>query len=205
MVATPDDILNWAFPRTFPEVLSPQPNRNRNRNRFRKLSHQIEFQNHKFHGSLAPIPTHPRIGPYHVNLMYLSLIFFFFLYSKILKILLWISFLESYSDEVGFVHPTQFATMTEDSTGDAAISDGTTFWCRDHKLSVSTQAVLPLYNACVYCGNGRVQETRRWRWWIGEWSDDWIGASRPRLSCCSAPISALPGTQGLLLKFSLFI
>ncbi|KAM3705306.1 hypothetical protein ACJW31_03G069600 [Castanea mollissima] len=50
-------------------------------------------------------------------------------------------------DEVGFVHPTQFATLTEDSTGDAAISDGTTFWCRDHKLGVSTQAILPLYNA----------------------------------------------------------
>ena len=56
MVATPDDILNWAFPRTFPDV----------------LSHQIEFQNHKFHGSIAPIPTHPRIGPSHVNLIYLS-------------------------------------------------------------------------------------------------------------------------------------
>ncbi|XP_050277934.1 uncharacterized protein LOC126719424 [Quercus robur] len=50
-------------------------------------------------------------------------------------------------DEVGFVHPTQFATLTEDSTGDAAISDGTTFWSRDHKLGVSIQAVLPLYNA----------------------------------------------------------
>ena len=68
MVATPDDILNWAFPRSFLDVLSPQPNRNRNI--FRKLSHQIEFQNHKFHRSLAPIPTHPRIGPSHVNLIY---------------------------------------------------------------------------------------------------------------------------------------
>ncbi|KAF3945101.1 hypothetical protein CMV_028496 [Castanea mollissima] len=44
-------------------------------------------------------------------------------------------------DEVGFVHPTQFATLTEDSTGDAAISDGTTFW----KLVVSKKQQLSMY------------------------------------------------------------
>ncbi|XP_030959441.1 protein prenyltransferase alpha subunit repeat-containing protein 1-like isoform X2 [Quercus lobata] len=64
-------------------------------------------------------------------------------------------------DEVGFVHPTQFATLTEDSTGDAAISDGTTFWCRDHKLGVSTQAVLPLYNAAKRAFIAAMEEYKR--------------------------------------------
>ena len=69
--------------------------------------------------------------------------------------------MESYSDEVGFVHPTQFATLTEDSTGDAAISDGTTFWCRDHKLGVSTQAVLPLYNEARRAFIAAMEEYKR--------------------------------------------
>ncbi|KAM4119606.1 hypothetical protein ACJW30_03G072300 [Castanea mollissima] len=64
-------------------------------------------------------------------------------------------------DEVGFVHPTQFATLTEDSTGDAAISDGTTFWCRDHKLGVSTQAILPLYNAAKRAFIAAMEEYKR--------------------------------------------
>ncbi|XP_065630788.1 uncharacterized protein LOC111983047, partial [Quercus suber] len=72
-----------------------------------------------------------------------------------------ISFLESYSDEVGFVHPTQFATLAEDSTGDAAISVGTTFWCKDHKLGVSTQAVLPLYNAAKRAFIAAMEEYKR--------------------------------------------
>ena len=69
--------------------------------------------------------------------------------------------MESYSDEVGFVDPTQFATLTEDSTGDAAISGGTTFWCRDHKLGVSTQAVLPLYNAAKRAFIAAMEEYKR--------------------------------------------
>ncbi|KAK4596620.1 hypothetical protein RGQ29_014589 [Quercus rubra] len=64
-------------------------------------------------------------------------------------------------DEVGFVHPTQFATLTEDSTGDAAISGGTTFWCRDHKPGVSTQAVLPLYNAAKRAFIAAMEEYKR--------------------------------------------
>ncbi|KAK7834783.1 protein prenyltransferase alpha subunit repeat-containing protein 1 [Quercus suber] len=64
-------------------------------------------------------------------------------------------------DEIGFVHPTQFAMLTEDSTGDAAISDGTTFWSRDHKLGVSTQAVLPLYNAAKRAFIAAMEEYKR--------------------------------------------
>ncbi|KAK7836230.1 hypothetical protein CFP56_022815 [Quercus suber] len=64
-------------------------------------------------------------------------------------------------DEVGFVHPTQFAMLAEDSTGDAAISDGTTFWSRDHKLGVSTQAVLPLYNAAERAFIAAMEEYKR--------------------------------------------
>nr|POE88748.1 protein prenyltransferase alpha subunit repeat-containing protein 1 [Quercus suber] len=67
----------------------------------------------------------------------------------------------STSDEVGFVHPTQFATLAEDSTGDAAISVGTTFWCKDHKLGVSTQAVLPLYNAAKRAFIAAMEEYKR--------------------------------------------
>ncbi|XP_030959469.1 protein prenyltransferase alpha subunit repeat-containing protein 1-like isoform X2 [Quercus lobata] len=52
-------------------------------------------------------------------------------------------------DEVGFVHPTQFATLTEDSTGDAAISDGI------------TQAVLPLYNAAKRAFIAAMEEYKR--------------------------------------------
>ena len=69
--------------------------------------------------------------------------------------------MESYRDEVGFVHPTQFATLTKDSTGDAAILDGTTFWCKDHKLGVSTQVVLPLYNAAKLAFITAMEEYKR--------------------------------------------
>lgn len=50
---------------------------------------------------------------------------------------------------MGFVHPSQFAKLAEEA-GDVIANpslDGTSFWSRDHKLGVSTQAVLPLYNA----------------------------------------------------------
>ncbi|XP_052185663.1 uncharacterized protein LOC127797127 isoform X2 [Diospyros lotus] len=71
-------------------------------------------------------------------------------------------------DEVGFIHPSQFVTLNADAGGPFPSSDGTVhqqengvmgsrgskfspsgmvFWCRDHKLGISTEALLPLYNA----------------------------------------------------------
>ncbi|KAK7836227.1 hypothetical protein CFP56_022812 [Quercus suber] len=103
-------------------------------------------------------------------------------------------------DEVGFVHPTQFAMLAEDSTGDAAISDGTTFWSRDHKLGVSTQAILPLYNAAKRAFIAAMEEYKR----LGDCDDGLeseVMGCIVRLSCCSAPISALPGTQVYLFEF----
>lgn len=72
------------------------------------------------------------------------------------------------SDEVGFIHPSQFVMLNREAGGSLTSSvrttlqseDGvlrprvpevnsseTVFWCRDHKLGISTQVLLPLYNA----------------------------------------------------------
>ncbi|KAI8537225.1 hypothetical protein RHMOL_Rhmol09G0008000 [Rhododendron molle] len=74
-------------------------------------------------------------------------------------------------DEVGFIHPSQFVTLNREAGGSLASSvrttpqseDGvlrprvpevnsseTVFWCRDHKLGISTQVLLPLYNAAKH-------------------------------------------------------
>ncbi|CAL5322006.1 unnamed protein product [Camellia sinensis] len=70
-------------------------------------------------------------------------------------------------DEVGFIHPSQFVMLNEEAGGPLPSSVGTmlqsedrvlgsrvskvnpsetVFWCRDHKLGISTQVLLPLYN-----------------------------------------------------------
>ncbi|CAL5363167.1 unnamed protein product [Camellia sinensis] len=77
--------------------------------------------------------------------------------------------LDSYPliDEVGFIHPSQFVTLNEEAGGSLLSSVGTmlqsedrvlgsrvskvnpsetVFWCRDHKLGISTQVLLLLYN-----------------------------------------------------------
>ncbi|GLT68461.1 hypothetical protein SLA2020_406870 [Shorea laevis] len=66
-------------------------------------------------------------------------------------------------DEVGFIHPSQFAKLTEEAGDDIAIpsSDGATFWCRDNKLGVSTQVLLPLYNAAKHAFMAAVGEYKR--------------------------------------------
>ncbi|XP_043722293.1 uncharacterized protein LOC122669568 isoform X2 [Telopea speciosissima] len=69
-------------------------------------------------------------------------------------------------DEVGFVHPTQLMALNGGSAGslDASVNsfqqssdhvvdtdilghDSNVFWTRDHKLAISTQALLPLHSA----------------------------------------------------------
>lgn len=64
------------------------------------------------------------------------------------------------SDEVGFIHPSQFAALKEEAGGSLSSSGGgasqsqnalnneiTDFWIRDHKLGISTQIVISLYKA----------------------------------------------------------
>lgn len=67
------------------------------------------------------------------------------------------------SDEVGFIHPSQFAKLTEEAGDDIATpsSDDATFWSRDHKLGVSTQVLLPLYNAAKHAFMAAIGEYKR--------------------------------------------
>ncbi|XVF57111.1 hypothetical protein PTKIN_Ptkin06aG0177500 [Pterospermum kingtungense] len=57
-------------------------------------------------------------------------------------------------DEVGFIHPSQFVTLSNecgesgDSSEDGAFGPkNTKFWNRDHKLGISTEVLLPLCKA----------------------------------------------------------
>lgn len=57
-------------------------------------------------------------------------------------------------DEIGFIHPSQFASLNEDigtpSTSVGSVQKtnfGTLFWSRDHKLGISTKVLFPLYVA----------------------------------------------------------
>lgn len=58
------------------------------------------------------------------------------------------------SDEIGFIHPSQFVVLNEDidnpSTSVGSVQKttfGTLFWGRDHKLGISTKVLFPLYVA----------------------------------------------------------
>uniref|UniRef100_A0A7N0UZJ9 Uncharacterized protein n=1 Tax=Kalanchoe fedtschenkoi TaxID=63787 RepID=A0A7N0UZJ9_KALFE len=56
-------------------------------------------------------------------------------------------------DEIGFIHPSQFAPLNEGSDAECAEEeagleyDDRVFWHRGHKLGISTVALLPLYKA----------------------------------------------------------
>ncbi|CAI0629360.1 unnamed protein product [Linum tenue] len=49
-------------------------------------------------------------------------------------------------NEVGFIHPSQFATL-ESEASDALDGGDGSFWIRDHKLGISSEVVLLLYKA----------------------------------------------------------
>lgn len=56
------------------------------------------------------------------------------------------------SDEVGFVHPSQFFKLNEEAghslpSSDSSADGNSVFWNEDHKLGISTQVLLPLYKA----------------------------------------------------------
>ncbi|KAL5768132.1 hypothetical protein ACOSP7_014710 [Xanthoceras sorbifolium] len=66
-------------------------------------------------------------------------------------------------DEVGFVHPSQFATLKEVagcavSSQDVSDHESTNFWIRDHKLGISTQVLLPLYKAAKHAFMAALRE-----------------------------------------------
>ena len=51
-----------------------------------------------------------------------------------------------HSDEVGFIHPSQFVTLNKEASSSLEHEDSN-FWSRDHKLAISTDVLLPLYKA----------------------------------------------------------
>lgn len=60
-----------------------------------------------------------------------------------------------FSDEVGFIHPSQFASLKAEIGDPVSSQEGleyenTNFWNRDHKLAISTQILLPLYKAAKH-------------------------------------------------------
>lgn len=55
------------------------------------------------------------------------------------------------SDELGFIHPSQFSLLNEESGISTNLSaDELYFWNRDHKLGISTHILLPLYKAAKH-------------------------------------------------------
>lgn len=52
------------------------------------------------------------------------------------------------SNEIGFVHPSQLATL--DRSPDATHYDETAFWNKDHKLAISTEILPHLYRAVMH-------------------------------------------------------
>ncbi|KAG2696714.1 hypothetical protein I3760_07G072400 [Carya illinoinensis] len=66
-------------------------------------------------------------------------------------------------DEVGFIHPSQFAKLTEeaDDATDIPTSECPSFWNRDHKFGVSTLVLLPLYNAAKLAFMAAIGEYKR--------------------------------------------
>jgi len=59
------------------------------------------------------------------------------------------------SDEVGFLHPTQFCSLEDDDSNSQHPEPHHTryLWCRDHKLAISAEILPRLYRAAqdAYC------------------------------------------------------
>lgn len=59
----------------------------------------------------------------------------------------------AFSDELGFIHPSQFAALDEEANGSPiskpshSCNADTFFWSNEHKLGISTLALIPLYGA----------------------------------------------------------
>lgn len=52
-------------------------------------------------------------------------------------------------DEIGFIHPTQFATLDTNSDSHSPQFNTRFFWNKDHKLAISSEVLSSLYRAAV--------------------------------------------------------
>lgn len=78
------------------------------------------------------------------------------------------------SDEVGFVHPSQFAAISDSSISMEPVSSDYSirskasesnptdmaFWSKDHKLGISTHVIHPLYNAAKHAFMSSLKQYR---------------------------------------------
>ncbi|KAK9175196.1 hypothetical protein WN944_027202 [Citrus x changshan-huyou] len=79
-------------------------------------------------------------------------------------------------DEVGFIHPSQFATLKEE-IGDSLSSEdkdheSTSFWIRDHKLGISTQILIPVYKAAKHAFMSALRQYKTPGYFSGKSQDD---------------------------------
>lgn len=104
-----------------------------------------------------------------------------------------------FSDELGFIHPSQFSVLNEESgvstnLSDEAIHQSTNslpssegcskqenlyFWNRDHKLGISTRAIVPLYRAAKHAFMTTLNQYRK----CGKQSDK-VGSCLPASASC---------------------
>ncbi|MED6193422.1 hypothetical protein PIB30_019348 [Stylosanthes scabra] len=117
-------------------------------------------------------------------------------------------------DEVGFVHPSQFDLLNEESSissnsSDKAISQATkstassegcseqknkSFWNKDHKLGISTSILLPLYKAAKLAFMTALKQYKTY----GNQSDE-IGNWLPASSSCDLQSILMRHSRSLLL------
>ncbi|KAL3520994.1 hypothetical protein ACH5RR_019143 [Cinchona calisaya] len=106
---------------------------------------------------------------------------------------------DPFIDEVGFIHPSQFSELVKEvgsslkdglmeSEGSEANTSDSVFWSRDHKLGISTTALLPLYRAAKHAFMEAIRQYQVLSESRGERDDSQDGnASR----CTSTSISIL--------------
>ncbi|KAK6915336.1 Protein prenyltransferase, alpha subunit [Dillenia turbinata] len=80
-------------------------------------------------------------------------------------------------DEVGFIHPSQFVALDQHGEDELLQSEGgivsscrlranfpetgkVGFWCRDHKLGISTEVLFPLYNTAKHSFMDAVRQNK---------------------------------------------
>ncbi|KAI3499758.1 hypothetical protein L1887_35567 [Cichorium endivia] len=64
-------------------------------------------------------------------------------------------------DEVGFVHPSQFAAINDISDTSQAYTTDLSFWIKNHKLGISTESIHPLYTAAKHAFMSSLQQYKR--------------------------------------------
>ncbi|GKV12526.1 hypothetical protein SLEP1_g23656 [Rubroshorea leprosula] len=104
-------------------------------------------------------------------------------------------------DEVGFIHPSQFVTLSEEVDGSYTLSEhgnsnhemfdvnaleqkNTKFWNRDHKLGISTQVLLPLFGAAKDSFGAAIRQYKTFTSLSGK-------PEGQDISCCSSPCVSL--------------